>query len=60
MQNAALGWVIKYTEGREIEVRMLAWNILINLVEVEVVSLYKSLLDHCLSTIFATNESYGK
>lgn len=52
--------MIKYTEDREIEVRMLIWNILINLAEVRVVSVYKSLIDTCLSVIFSANESYGK
>lgn len=38
---------------------MISWNILHNLAQIDVISIYKSLVDQTFATTFTLNESFG-
>jgi len=58
-KSSCLGWLLKFSEDRETEIRNYAWNLMCNLVNKNVLNDYQSSVETALLTLYAPNEAYG-
>lgn len=55
---STIGWILKYSESRLIQVRALSYNIILLILNERVLSHYQSIINQTLNVIYSPNESY--
>ena len=58
-KSSSIGWLLRISEDRETQIRILAWNLMCNLVNKEIANEYQSSFETALQVLYAPNEGYG-
>ncbi|KAL4500657.1 hypothetical protein ABPG72_003081 [Tetrahymena utriculariae] len=59
LKASTLGWILKYTDDRCTQIRVLSWNILLHLIEPKVLKIYKSIVELAVDVVMSPNEAFG-
>jgi hypothetical protein len=51
-RSSTLGWIIKFNEDRDVEIRVLSWNLLSVILDSKTLEIYSSVVDSSLNVIF--------